>query len=98
MKHRIIESNGIKMRFVEQGDGPLVVFCHGFPELWYCWRHQLTALAEAGYHAVAPDQRWLRSDRPPKAIEDYHVFQLTGDVVGLVDAPGHVSQKFFRKF
>jgi len=85
MKHRVIETNGIKMHLAEQGDGPLVVLCHGFPELWYSWRHQLTALAEAGYHAVAPDQRGYGQTDRPEAIEDYHVFELIGDAVGLVD-------------
>jgi pimeloyl-ACP methyl ester carboxylesterase len=88
LKHRVIESNGIKMHLAEQGDGPLVVLCHGFPELWYSWRHQLTALAEAGYHAVAPDQRGYGQTDHPEAIEDYHAFELTADVVGLVDALG----------
>jgi pimeloyl-ACP methyl ester carboxylesterase len=88
LKHRVIESNDIKMHLAEQGDGPLVVLCHGFPELWYSWRHQLTALAEAGYHAVAPDQRGYEQTDCPTAVEEYHVFELTADMVGLVDALG----------
>jgi alpha-beta hydrolase superfamily lysophospholipase len=52
--HRLIETNAIQMHVAEQGEGPLVLLCHGFPELWYSWRHQLTALAAAGFHAVAP--------------------------------------------
>ena len=52
--HRIVETNGIRMHIAEQGTGPLVLLCHGFPECWYSWRHQLSALAEAGFHAVAP--------------------------------------------
>ena len=55
--HRTIQTNGIRMHIAEAGEGPLVVLCHGFPESWYSWRHQLAALAEAGFHAVAPDQR-----------------------------------------
>ena len=57
--HRMVETNGIDMHVAEAGptDVPLVVLCHGFPESWYSWRHQLPALAEAGYHVVAPDQR-----------------------------------------
>ena len=94
MKHRVIESNGIKMHLAEQGDGPLVVLCHGFPELWYSWRHQLTALAEAGYHAVAPDQRGYGQTDRPEAIDDYHIFELTGDLVGLVDALGEQRAVF----
>ena len=63
--HRFIETNGIRMHIAEQGSGPLVLLLHGFPELWYSWRHQLEALADAGYHAVAPDQRgYGQTDRP----------------------------------
>ena len=57
VEHRTIETNGIRMHVAEQGTGPLVILCHGFPESWYSWRHQLAALAEAGFHAVAPDMR-----------------------------------------
>jgi hypothetical protein len=63
--HRMIETNGIRLHVAEQGRGPLVILCHGFPECWYSWRHQLRALAEAGFRAVAPDLRgYGRSDRP----------------------------------
>src|SRR5216683_2437331 len=55
--HRTVETNGIRMHLAEAGEGPLVVLCHGFPESWYSWRHQLAALAEAGFHVVAPDMR-----------------------------------------
>ena len=51
---RMIESNGIRLNIAEQGEGPPVLLCHGFPESWYSWRHQLAALAAAGFHAVAP--------------------------------------------
>jgi pimeloyl-ACP methyl ester carboxylesterase len=54
IKHRTVETNGIRMHIAESGAGPLVVLCHGFPETWYSWRHQLQALAEAGFHAIAP--------------------------------------------
>ena len=53
----MIESNGIQLNIAEQGEGPLVLLCHGFPESWYSWRHQIGALADAGFHAVAPDMR-----------------------------------------
>jgi pimeloyl-ACP methyl ester carboxylesterase len=67
--HRIVKTNGIGMHIAEQGSGPLVVLCHGCPELWYSWRHQLPALAEAGFHAVAPDMRgYGRSDRRRRLI------------------------------
>lgn len=88
VNHRIIDTNSIKMHIAEQGQGPLVVLCHGFPELWYSWRHQLPALAEAGYHVVAPDQRGYGQTERPDAIEAYNLFQLTGDIVGLVHALG----------
>ena len=62
---RMIETNGIRLNVAEQGQGPLVLLCHGFPETWYSWRHQLGALAAAGFHAVAPDMRgYGKSDRP----------------------------------
>ena len=87
-KYRMIETNGIKMHITEQGEGPLVILCHGFPELGYSWRHQLPALAEAGFHAVAPDQRGYGKTDCPEAIEAYNIFQLVGDMVGLVHALG----------
>ncbi len=86
MNHRIVKSNGINMHLAEDGEGPLVVLCHGFPELWYSWRHQLKALTEAGYHVVGPDQRGYGQTDRPEAIDDYNVLQLCGDIVGLVDA------------
>ena len=65
IQHRIIETNGVRMHIAEQGSGPLVVLCHGFPESWYSWRHQLRALADAGFHVIAPDMRgYGQSDRP----------------------------------
>ncbi|MBI3795457.1 MAG: alpha/beta hydrolase [Deltaproteobacteria bacterium] len=88
MNHRIINTNGLNMHIAEQGQGPLVILCHGFPELWYSWRHQLPALAEAGYHVVAPDQRGYGQTDRPDAIEAYNLLQLTGDMVGLVTALG----------
>jgi pimeloyl-ACP methyl ester carboxylesterase len=76
------------MHVAEAGDGPLVVLLHGFPEGWYSWRHQLTALAAAGYRAVAPDQRgYGRTDRP-EPVEAYDILTLTADVVSLVHALG----------
>jgi pimeloyl-ACP methyl ester carboxylesterase len=86
--HRMVETNGIRLHVAEQGRGPLVILCHGFPECWYSWRHQLGALAEAGFRAVAPDLRgYGRSDRPEE-VEKYTVLHNVGDIVGLVDALG----------
>ena len=86
--HRFITTNGIKMHIAECGSGPLVLLLHGFPELWYTWRHQLPALAAAGFHAVAPDQRGYGQTEQPELIEEYNVFNLVGDVVQLVYALG----------
>lgn len=88
MTERTIGANGIDLRVVEEGDGPLVVLCHGFPELSYSWRHQLPALAAAGYHAVAPDMRGYGGSDRPDAVEEYDIHHLTGDVLGLMDALG----------
>lgn len=86
--HRMIETNGIRLHVAEQGEGPLVILCHGFPECWYSWRHQLRALAKAGFRAVAPDLRgYGRSDRPEE-VEKYTILHDIGDIVGLVDALG----------
>ena len=85
-RHRTISTNGIKMHIAEAGSGPLVVMCHGFPESWYSWRHQLTALAESGFHAVAPDMRGYGQTESPQAIDQFTLFHLVGDVIGLLDA------------
>ncbi len=86
VRHRFAEVNGIRMHYAEAGSGPLVLLCHGFPELWYSWRHQLGALAAKGYRAVAPDLRGYGQTDCPSALEAYDIFQLTGDLIGLVNA------------
>ncbi|MEA3141561.1 MAG: hypothetical protein QOK23_3730 [Gammaproteobacteria bacterium] len=83
---RSIQANGIRMQITEQGSGPLVLLCHGFPESWYSWRHQLKALAEAGFHAVAPDMRGYGNTERPAEIERYTLFHLVGDMVGVLDS------------
>lgn len=88
IQHRKVETNGIQMHVAEAGEGPLVVLLHGFPEGWYSWRSQLRALAEAGYRAVAPDQRGYGQTDRPGQIADYSMFQLVGDVVGLISSLG----------
>jgi pimeloyl-ACP methyl ester carboxylesterase len=91
VQHRVMETNGVRMHVAEQGSGPPVILCHGFPECWYSWRHQLSALADAGFHAVAPDMRgYGQSDRPHE-IDQYTLFHLVGDMVGLLDALGAES-------
>jgi pimeloyl-ACP methyl ester carboxylesterase len=86
--HRVIDTNGIRMHIAEQGKGPLVLLCHGFPESWYSWRHQLKALAEAGYHTVAADMRGYGQTDRPEEIEKYTLLHLVGDMVGVLDALG----------
>src|ERR1700743_164342 len=87
--HRTIEANGIRIHLAEQGNGPLVLFCHGFPESWYSWRHQIKALAEAGFHAVAPDMRGYGLTGKPQDIDQYTLLDLVGDMIGLVNALGY---------
>ncbi len=86
----MIRSNGIEMAVYEAGpkDGLPVVLCHGFPELAYSWRHQLPALAAAGFLTIAPDQRGYGRTSRPEKVEDYDMPHLTGDLVGLLDALG----------
>jgi len=91
VQQRIVETNGIRMHIAEQGAGPLVVLCHGFPESWYSWRHQLLALAAAGFHAVAPDMRGYGRTDGPEAIDQYTLLHLVGDMVGLLDVLGAES-------
>ncbi len=86
--HRTVQTNGINMHIAEAGSGPLVVFCHGWPESWYSWRHQLSAVADAGFHAVAPDQRGYGKTDKPQEISSYTQLHMVGDIVGLLDALG----------
>ncbi|KAG1371271.1 bifunctional epoxide hydrolase 2-like [Cocos nucifera] len=84
--HRTVAVNGINMHIAEKGEGPMVLFIHGFPELWYSWRHQMAALAARGYHAVAPDLRGYGDTDAPPSATDYTIFHLVGDLVALLDA------------
>lgn len=86
--HRTVEVNGLRLHIAEEGEGPLVLLLHGFPEFWYSWRHQLSALAEAGYHAVAPDQRGYGDSDRPESVAAYSILHLAGDVIGLINALG----------
>ncbi len=86
--HRMVDTNGIRMHVAEQGSGPLVLLCHGFPESWYSWRHQIGALAAAGFRAVAPDMRGYGETDSPADIGSYSLLHLVGDMVGLLDALG----------
>ncbi|MGE0825296.1 MAG: alpha/beta fold hydrolase [Candidatus Binatia bacterium] len=84
--HTYVNTNNIRMHVVEAGSGFPVLLCHGFPELWYSWRHQLQALADAGFRAIAPDQRGYGETDAPQAIDAYTIHHLVGDLTGLLDA------------
>ncbi len=88
ISHRSVATNGIKLHVAEAGAGPLVLLVHGFPESWYSWRHQLPALAAAGFHAVAPDVRGYGRSDAPEPIEAYSMKEMTADMAGLVEALG----------
>ena len=88
IQHRVVETNRIRMHVAEQGAGPLVLMCHGFPESWYSWRHQIRALADAGFRAVAPDMRGYGQTEAPAEIDRYTLLDLVGDLVGLLDGLG----------
>jgi pimeloyl-ACP methyl ester carboxylesterase len=86
--HREAVVNGVQLHHVEAGDGSPVLLLHGFPEFWYAWRHQLPALAAAGFRAIAPDLRGYNlSDKPP-GVASYRMGHLVGDVAGLVRDTG----------
>src|ERR1043166_9025870 len=78
-------TNGIELEVVEHGEGPLVVLCHGFPELGFSWRHQVFALAEAGYRVLVPDMRGYGASSRPADADRYDSLTLAADLVGLLD-------------
>jgi pimeloyl-ACP methyl ester carboxylesterase len=86
IEHRTVEANGVRLHVAEMGEGPAVVLCHGWPETWYSWHHQLPALAQAGFRALAPDMRGYGRSARPEAIEAYTQLHIVGDMVGLLDA------------
>jgi len=85
---RSLQVNGIQMHVAESGSGPLAICCHGWPELGYSWRHQMLALAQAGYRVVVPDMRGFGKTEAPQDIAQYTVLHMVGDIVGLVQALG----------
>lgn len=85
MRHHRIGTNGITLHVVEHGEGPAVLLCHGFPAIWSSWRSQMEALAQAGYHALAPDMRGYGESDAPEAAEAYTPFHTVGDLVGILD-------------
>lgn len=89
--HRLVSSPAGRTHLVEQGNGPLVVLLHGFPESWYAWRHQLPVLAAAGYRAVAIDVRGYGRSSKPEAVDAYRMLDLVEDNVAVVEALGEQS-------
>ena len=87
----MVHTNGIRIHLVEKGDGPLVLLVHGFPESWYSWRHQIPALANAGFRVVAVDVRGYGRSSKPEGIEPYRMMSMVGDAVGVVESLGHHS-------
>lgn len=94
MTTRRVATNGVELDVVDEGAGPLVVLCHGFPELAYSWRHQVPALAAAGYRVLAPDQRGYGGSSHPEPVEAYDIVHLTGDLLGLLDELGEEKAVF----
>ena len=88
---KFIETNGIKMRLAEIGEGPLILLAHGWPESWYSWRHQLIGLSKAGYRVIAPDMRGYGQTDAPSETDQYDIKHLTEDMVGILDALGETS-------
>ncbi|MEV7770079.1 alpha/beta hydrolase [Kitasatospora sp. NPDC086791] len=88
VKHSDVEVNGVRLHLAEQGEGPLVLLLHGFPESWYSWRHQFAPLAAAGYRVVAPDQRGYARSEQPESVDAYSLLHLVGDVTALIGALG----------
>jgi pimeloyl-ACP methyl ester carboxylesterase len=88
IRHRQVSLGDIELHVAEQGEGKPVLLVHGFPELWYSWRHQIAALADAGYCAVAPDMRGFGRSSAPEAVEAYDIVELCSDVLGLLDDLG----------
>ncbi|GMI84162.1 hypothetical protein like AT4G15960 [Hibiscus trionum] len=98
IQHRTVSVNGINMHVAEKGEqGPLILFLHGFPDLWYSWRHQITALAALGYRALAPDLRGYGGTDAPDSVSDYTCFHVVGDLIALLDAvsPPEKEDKVF---
>jgi epoxide hydrolase 4 len=88
LTHQNATINGVRLHYVEAGSGPLVILLHGFPEFWYCWRHQIPALASAGFHVIAPDMRGYNESEKPRGVRSYDIELLVADVVELIHNAG----------
>ena len=88
MKHHQIEANGVSLHFVEEGQGPAVLFCHGFPAIWSSWKAQMRAVANAGFRAIALDMRGYGESSAPTDAEAYTPYETVGDLVAVLDACG----------
>ena len=86
--HRYADLEGVRLHYVEAGEGPLVVLLHGFPEFWYTWRHQIPSLARAGFRVIAPDMRGYNLSGKPEAVRAYGIRTLVEDVAQLIQAVG----------
>ncbi|XP_065879813.1 uncharacterized protein [Euphorbia lathyris] len=86
IEHTKVATNGINMHVASIGKGPPILFLHGYPELWYSWRHQLLSLSSLGYRCIAPDLRGYGDTDAPHSVEKYTVLHIVGDLVGLLDA------------
>src|SRR6202040_249786 len=84
----IVPTNGIRLRVALAGKGPLIVLVHGWPESWYSWRHQIPALAAAGYRVAAVDVRGYGGSDKPEPIEAYSIKQMCADIAGLIEGLG----------
>ncbi len=94
LQHHTAAINGIDIHYVEQGEGPAVILCHGFPHTWYSWHRQIPALAEAGFRVIAPDMRGMGGSSAPAEPEAYGVPEINGDLLGLLDHLGEQQAVF----
>ncbi|MBA0817175.1 hypothetical protein Gohar_001762 [Gossypium harknessii] len=95
IQHRMVEVNGINIHIAEKVEGPVILFLHGFPELWYSWRHQILALSNMGYRTVAPNLRGYGDSDIPESVDSYTCFHIVGDLVELIDVLDPHERKVF---
>lgn len=95
IEHTTVTVNGISMHIAAKGEGPLILFIHGFPDLWFSWRHQIAALSSSGYRCVAPDLRGFGDTDAPANPTAYTSLHVVGDLIGLLDAIAPSEDKVF---